>query len=88
MIARADVVVVCVPTPLNKTRDPDMSPLLAAVEQIARHQHEHMLVVLESTSYPGTTTEILVPKLTQGGRKLGETLFVAFSPERVDPGRS
>jgi UDP-N-acetyl-D-glucosamine dehydrogenase len=86
VIAEADVVVVCVPTPLNKTRDPDMSPVLAAVEQIERYQHEHMLVVLESTSYPGTTSEILVPRLTRRGQELGKDLFVAFSPERIDPG--
>ncbi len=86
VIAGADVVVVCVPTPLNKTRDPDMGPVLAAVEQIERHQHEHMLVVLESTSYPGTTSELLVPRLTRNGQELGKTLFVAFSPERIDPG--
>jgi UDP-N-acetyl-D-glucosamine dehydrogenase len=84
---RADAVVVCVPTPLNKTRDPDMRYVASATEQIAAHQHAGMLVVLESTTYPGATREILVPKLTQG-YTLGHDVFVAFSPERVDPGNT
>jgi UDP-N-acetyl-D-glucosamine dehydrogenase len=82
----ADAVVVCVPTPLNKTKDPDMRFIVDAAEQIAKHQHPGMLIVLESTTYPGTTTELLVPKLTENGFTLGEDVFVAFSPERVDPG--
>lgn len=86
VLAEADVVVVCVQTPLNKTRDPDMGPVLAAVEEIERHQHDHMLVVLESTTYPGTTKELLVPRLSRNGQELGKTLFIAFSPERLDPG--
>lgn len=81
-----DVVIVCVPTPLSKTKDPDMRFILAATEEIARHQHDGMLVVLESTTYPGTTTELLVPKLTANGAVLGSSVFIAFSPERVDPG--
>ncbi len=84
----ADAVVVCVPTPLNKTRDPDMRFIVAATEEIARHQHADMLVVLESTTYPGTTSEVMVPKLTQAGFELGKSVFVAFSPERVDPGNT
>lgn len=86
VLREADAVVVCVPTPLNKTKAPEMGFIVAATEQIARHQHDQMLVILESTSYPGTTTEVLVPKLTENGAVLGETVFVAFSPERVDPG--
>ena len=86
ILREADAVVVCVPTPLNKTRDPDMCFIAAATDEIARHQHDDMLVVLESTSYPGTTTDLLVPKLTERGAVLGRTVFVAFSPERVDPG--
>ncbi len=82
----ADAVVVCVPTPLNKTKDPDMRFIVEAAEQIALHQHPGMLVVLESTTYPGTTSEVLVPKLTEKGFELGKDVFVAFSPERVDPG--
>ena len=81
----ADAVVVCVPTPLNKTKDPDMHFIVSATEEIAAHQHKGMLIVLESTTYPGTTREVLVPKLTRG-YEIGKDVFVAFSPERVDPG--
>jgi len=87
VLAEASVVIVCVPTPLNKTKEPDMQYIMAATEEIVEHQHPGMLVVLESTTYPGTTSEVLVPKLTAGGRfELGKDVFVAFSPERVDPG--
>ena len=86
ILAKADAVVVCVPTPLNKTKDPDMRFIISATEGIAEHQHAGMLVVLESTTYPGTTSEVLVPKLTEKGLVLGKDIFVAFSPERVDPG--
>ncbi len=86
ILAKADAVVVCVPTPLNKTKDPDMRFIVSATEGIAEHQHPGMLVVLESTTYPGTTSEVLVPKLTEKGLELGKDIFVAFSPERVDPG--
>jgi UDP-N-acetyl-D-glucosamine dehydrogenase len=86
VLAEADVVIVCVPTPLNKTKDPDMRFIVAAADEIARYQHDDMLVILESTSYPGTTSEVLVPKLTASGQVLGRSIFVAFSPERVDPG--
>lgn len=85
VLAEADVVIICVPTPLNKTRDPDLCHIVAALEQIAEHQHGDMLVVLESTTYPGTTRELLVPRLTRRF-ELGRETFVAFSPERVDPG--
>jgi UDP-N-acetyl-D-glucosamine dehydrogenase len=86
VLAEADAVIVCVPTPLNKTRDPDMRFILEATTEISAHQHADMLVVLESTTYPGTTSEVLVPKLTEQGFALGKDVFVAFSPERVDPG--
>jgi len=86
VLTEADAVIVCVPTPLNKTRDPDMRFIVGAAEEIARYQHDGMLVILESTTYPGTTTEVLVPKLTERGAVLGSTVFIAFSPERVDPG--
>src|SRR5262249_55911168 len=69
-----------------KTKDPDMRFIVDATEQIAKYQHSGMLIVLESTTYPGTTTELLVPKLTEGGFELGKDVFIAFSPERVDPG--
>lgn len=88
ILAQADAVVVCVPTPLNKTKDPDMRFIVAATEAIAQHQHPGMLVILESTTYPGTTSEVLVPKLTEKGLVLGKDVFVAFSPERVDPGNA
>ncbi len=81
-----DAVCICVPTPLRKTSDPDLSFILAAVEDVARHLHKGMLVVLQSTTYPGTTEELLLPKLTETGLKVGEDFFLAFSPERVDPG--
>ena len=86
VLRAADAVVVCVPTPLNKTKDPDMRFILAATEEIVEYQHDDMLIVLESTTYPGTTDELLIPSLTQAGRKVGEQLFLAFSPERADPG--
>jgi UDP-N-acetyl-D-glucosamine dehydrogenase len=86
VLREADAVVVCVPTPLNKTKDPDMTFIVDAAEKIQKFQHPNMLVVLESTTYPGTTTELLVPKLTENGFTLGKDVCVAFSPERVDPG--
>src|SRR5689334_4565663 len=86
VLGKADAVIVCVPTPLNKTKDPDMRFIVEASEEIAEYQHEDMLIVLESTTYPGTTTEVLVPRLTEKGFTLGKDVFVAFSPERVDPG--
>lgn len=82
----ADAVSICVPTPLRKTKDPDMSFVLDSVNSVAAIAHDGMLVVLESTTYPGTTNEIVVPKLEENGLKVGETVFVAFSPERIDPG--
>jgi UDP-N-acetyl-D-glucosamine dehydrogenase len=86
VLREADAVIVCVPTPLNKTRDPDMRYIVQAADAIARHQHPGMLVVLESTTYPGTTRELLLPRLSGARFKLGREVFVAFSPERVDPG--
>jgi UDP-N-acetyl-D-glucosamine dehydrogenase len=86
VLGTADAIVVCVPTPLNKTKDPDMRFIASASDEIAKHQHPDMLIVLESTTYPGTTREILVPKLTRGRYELGKDVFIAFSPERVDPG--
>src|SRR5512133_2449572 len=83
-----DAVSICVPTPLRKTGDPDMSFILSATEELAKYMHKGMVVVLESTTYPGTTREVLLPKLgTERGLTVGEDWFLAFSPERVDPGR-
>ncbi len=84
----ADTVSICVPTPLLKTKDPDMSYVIQAVDSIAEICHEGMLVVLESTTYPGTTEELILPKLMNNGFRVGENVFVAFSPERIDPGNA
>ncbi len=81
-----DAVIICVPTPLRKTRDPDISYIVAAVDDIARVMHRDMLVVLESTTYPGTTEEVIRPKLEATGLRVGKDFYLAFSPERVDPG--
>ena len=85
-LAEVDAVSIAVPTPLVKTRDPDMSYVQAATSAIARHAHRGLLVVLESTTYPGTTRELMQPKLEALGLTVGEDVFLAFSPERVDPG--
>jgi UDP-N-acetyl-D-glucosamine dehydrogenase len=83
-----DAVSICVPTPLRQTGDPDMSFILSATEELAEYMHQGMVIVLESTTYPGTTRELLLPKLgTERGLTIGEDWFLAFSPERVDPGR-
>ena len=85
-LAEADTVSIAVPTPLAKTRDPDMTYVLAASDAIARQAHPGMLVVLESTTYPGTTRDLMMPRLEARGLTIGEDAFLAFSPERVDPG--
>ncbi len=83
-----DAVSICVPTPLRQTGDPDMSFINSAADQLAKYVHKGMVVVLESTTYPGTTREVMIPKLTEtSGLKVGEDIFICFSPERVDPGR-
>jgi UDP-N-acetyl-D-glucosamine dehydrogenase len=84
-LKRADSVSICVPTPLRKTKDPDMSYVIEAVDAVAQICHEGMLIVLESTTYPGTTEELIVPRLMTDGFKVGESVFIAFSPERIDP---
>jgi UDP-N-acetyl-D-glucosamine dehydrogenase len=86
VLRRCDAVNVCVPTPLSKQRDPDVSYIVAATEQVAKYLHPGMLVILESTTYPGTTDELILPMLAAKGRKAGRDFFLAFSPERVDPG--
>jgi UDP-N-acetyl-D-glucosamine dehydrogenase len=87
-LADCDVVIICVPTPLSKTKDPDLTMVVNAAKSIAKHLHTGQLVVLESTTYPGTTEELILPLLVERGQKVGETLFLAFSPERVDPGNA
>ncbi len=84
-IAELDAISICVPTPLRKTRDPDMSYVVSAAEQIGEHLRPGMLIVLESTTYPGTTTEVVLPRMLSNGFTAGEDVFVAFSPERIDP---
>ncbi len=86
VLADCDTVNICVPTPLSKTRAPDLSYINAAVEQIAAHLHPGMLVLLESTTYPGTTEEVIQPMLERTGLRVGVDFHLAFSPERVDPG--
>jgi len=87
-LGEADAVIICVPTPLRKTRDPDMSYVIDAAEKIAAVAQAGMLIVLESTTYPGTTEEILQPPLEAKGFKIGQDVFLAFSPERIDPGNA
>jgi len=88
VLADADAVSICVPTPLRKTGDPDLSFILVATDKMAKYIHPGVVVVLESTTYPGTTREILLPKLAEAsGLEVGRDFFLAFSPERVDPGR-
>jgi UDP-N-acetyl-D-glucosamine dehydrogenase len=88
-LEKVDAVSICVPTPLRKTGDPDMSFILSAVDQLAPFAHPGMVVVLESTTYPGTTREVVLPRLAERtGLEPGKNVFICFSPERVDPGRS
>jgi UDP-N-acetyl-D-glucosamine dehydrogenase len=88
VLKQIDAVAICVPTPLRQTGDPDLSFIISAAEGIAPYVHAGMVVVLESSTYPGTTRELVLPTLTEkSGLKIGEDIFVAFSPERVDPGR-
>jgi UDP-N-acetyl-D-glucosamine dehydrogenase len=85
-LADVDVVAICVPTPLNKTRDPDVSFVIAVADSLSKTVRRGQVVILESTTYPGTTRELLLPRLEETGLKVGEDFFLAFSPERVDPG--
>lgn len=96
VLAEANAVIICVPTPLSKTKDPDVSYIVSAADEIAKHMRRGTLIVLESTTYPGTTEEVILPRLEkaqlkgQGGESLraGEDFYLAFSPERIDPGRT
>jgi len=89
VLAEMDAVAICVPTPLRQTGDPDLSFIVSAAEGLAPYVHPGMVVVLESSTYPGTTRELVLPTLTEKSKlKVGEEIFVAFSPERVDPGRT
>jgi UDP-N-acetyl-D-glucosamine dehydrogenase len=85
-IREVDTISICVPTPLRKTKDPDISYIVSATESIANNFRPGQLIVLESTTYPGTTDEIILPRLSAGGYTVGQDFFLAFSPERIDPG--
>jgi len=85
-LAECDTINICVPTPLRKTKDPDMTFILAAVAEIKKYLHRGQLVILESTTYPGTTDELVLPALEEAGLRVGHDFFLAFSPERIDPG--
>ncbi len=87
-LAQMDCVSICVPTPLSKTKDPDISYILAAVKWVRKYLHKDMLIILESTTYPGTTDEVIKPLLEESGLKAGIDFYLAFSPERVDPGNT
>jgi len=86
VLSELDTVDICVPTPLRKTKDPDISFVNAAVNEIEKYVHKGMLIILDSTTYPGTTDEIILARIEQTGLTVGEDFFLAFSPERVDPG--
>ena len=88
VLANADTVSICVPTPLSKSRDPDISFILSATEEIRKYLHRDQLIVLESTTYPGTTDELIVPELETSGLRVGSDFYVAYSPERIDPGNA
>src|SRR5262249_15768842 len=81
-----DTINISFPTPLRKTKDPDMSYIVKSCEEIAKHFHPGLLLILESTTYPGTTDELMLPMFEEGGLKVGKDFFLCFSPERVDPG--
>ena len=85
-VSDLDTIDICVPTPLRKTKDPDMSYVISASQAVAKHMHPGMLVILESTTYPGTTDELVLPILQRNELRVGTDFFLCFSPERVDPG--
>jgi len=85
-ISGLDTINICVPTPLRKTKDPDMSYIVSACQELVKYVHPGMLVILESTTYPGTTDELVLPMMSAGGMQVGRDFFLCFSPERVDPG--
>jgi UDP-N-acetyl-D-glucosamine dehydrogenase len=88
VLRELDTINICVPTPLRKTKDPDMSFIVSSCQEIAKHFHPGMLVILESTTYPGTTDEVVLPILSASGLEAGRDFFLCFSPERVDPGNA
>lgn len=86
LLGTADVIIICVPTPIKRRYTPDVSYIVGAVRSVAKYMKRGTLIVLESTTYPGTTDELLVPELKKNGMKVGRDFFVSFSPERIDPG--
>lgn len=86
LLSEADVIIICVPTPLKRKYTPDITYIVSAVTDIAKYMSNHTLVVMESTTYPGTTEELILPMLEKSGMKVGKNFFLAFSPERIDPG--
>jgi UDP-N-acetyl-D-glucosamine dehydrogenase len=86
LLRQADIAIICVPTPLKRKYTPDISFMLSAVKSITKYLHKDMLVILESTTYPGTTEELIKPELEKSGLKAGKDFHIAFSPERIDPG--
>lgn len=88
VLDECDVVIICVPTPLTINREPDLQYVRGVSEEISKYLHPGQLVCLESTTYPGTTEEVILPILHKSGLKVGEDFFLAFSPERVDPGNA
>ena len=86
--AEADAIIICVPTPLNKYREPDLSFVLDTTDSLVPHLRTGQVISLESTTYPGTTEEELLPRVESGGLKVGQDVFLVFSPEREDPGNS
>lgn len=86
LLNQMDVIIICVPTPLKRKYTPDITYILSAVRTIRKNMKRHALIVLESTTYPGTTQELIRPELEKGGRKLGRDFYLSFSPERIDPG--
>jgi UDP-N-acetyl-D-glucosamine dehydrogenase len=85
-LKKQDAVIICVPTPLRKSKDPDVSYIVSAITEVSKYLRRGQMIVLESTTYPGTTKELVKPMLEQGGLKAGRDFYLAFSPERVDPG--
>lgn len=88
LLAEADIILICVPTPLRKSKDPDLTAILGAADAVALHLRPGQLIMLESTTYPGTTEEVLLPRFAERGLHVGEGFFLGFSPERVDPGNA
>ncbi|MCM8783445.1 MAG: nucleotide sugar dehydrogenase [Candidatus Omnitrophica bacterium] len=86
ILQKADIIIVCVPTPLRKTKEPDISYIIEATEKVSHYLRKGQIIILESTTYPGTTDELILPMLEKKGFKVGKDIFLAFSPERIDPG--